>query len=281
MDIKSSQAILITGCSSGIGQAVAQGLQLRGYRVFATARKADDLAALRASGLTAIHLDLNDSQSIKQAVQEVLTATNGELYALFNNAAYGQVGAVEDLSRQALREQFETNLFGTHELTCQIIPIMRRQGRGRIIQNSSVLGLVDLPLRGAYNSSKHALESLSNTLRLELHGSGVYISLIEPGPIRSKFRLNSYLHFQRHIANIQNSPYQAVYATAERRLLNSGDAVPFTLGPEAVLSKVIHALEAKTPKTHYFVTIPTYVLVTARYLLPVKAMDWLARKIGG
>jgi short-subunit dehydrogenase len=281
MDIKSSQAILITGCSSGIGQAVALGLQQRGYWVFATARKADDLTALRAKGLTAIQLDLNDSQSIKQAVQEVLAATDGKLYALFNNAAYGQVGAVEDLSRQALREQFETNLFGTHELTCQIIPIMRRQGQGRVIQNSSVLGLVDLPLRGAYNSSKHALESLSNTLRLELYGSGVYVSLIEPGPIRSKFRFNSYLHFQKHIANIQNSPYQAVYATAEQRLLNSADVMPFTLGPEAVLSKVIHALEAKKPQAHYFVTVHTYALTTARYLLPVTAMDWLARKIGG
>ncbi|MCV6636216.1 SDR family NAD(P)-dependent oxidoreductase [Candidatus Albibeggiatoa sp. nov. NOAA] len=275
------KAVLITGCSSGIGYGVAKGLKQRGYRVFATARKLEDVERLQAEGFESLQLDLNDSDSIHQAVQTILELTDGKLYGLFNNGAYGQVGAVEDLSREALREQFETNFLGTHELTTQIIPVMRRQGEGRIIQNSSVLGLTVLPLRGAYNASKYALEGLSSTLRVELYGSGVYVSLIEPGPIRSRFRENCYPHFKRHISDIENSPYQDKYTLAEQRLLKEGDAAPFTLGTDAVLKKVIHALEAKKPKPHYFVTFPTYLLVTLRYLLPVSMMDWVARKIGG
>ncbi|MEK7991527.1 MAG: SDR family NAD(P)-dependent oxidoreductase [Thiotrichaceae bacterium] len=275
------KAILITGCSSGIGYGVATGLKQRGYRVFATARKLEDVERLKNEGFESTQLDLNDSDSIHRAVKTVLELTDGKLYGLFNNGAYGQVGAIEDLSRTALREQFETNVLGTHELTCQLIPVMRGQGEGRIIQNSSLLGLTVLPLRGAYNASKYALEGLSATLRVELHGSGVYVSLIEPGPIRSRFRENGVLHFKRHIADIKNSPHQAKYALAEQRLLKQGDVAPFTLGTDAVLKKVIHALEAKKPKPHYFVTTPTYILVTLRYLLPVAAMDWIARKIGG
>ncbi len=276
-----NKPILITGCSSGIGYGVAKGLKQRGYRVFATARKMVDVERLQAEGFESIQLDLTDSNSIRSAIETILNLTNGKIYGLFNNGAYGQVGAVEDLSREALREQFETNLFGTHELTCQVIPIMRRQGEGRIIQNSSVLGLTVLPLRGAYNASKYALEGLSATLRIELYGSGVHVSLIEPGPIRSRFRENCYPHFKRHIADIQNSPHQDKYALAQQRLLQEGDVAPFTLGTDAVLKKVIHALEAKKPKSHYFVTFPTYLLVTLRYLLPVSTMDWVARKIGG
>jgi len=281
MNKHANKAILITGCSSGIGYDVAKGLKARGYRVFATARKLEDVTRLQQAGFESLQLDLTDSDSIHQAVDTILKQTDGKLYALFNNGAYGQVGAVEDLSRQALQAQFETNFFGTHELTCQVIPAMRRQGEGRIIQNSSVLGLTVLPLRGAYNASKYALEGLSSTLRLELHGSGIDVSLIEPGPIRSKFRENCYPHFKQHIADIKNSPHQDKYALAEQRLLKEGDAAPFTLDGDAVLKKVIHALEAKKPKPHYFVTFPTYLLVTLRYLLPVAAMDWISRRIGG
>ena len=280
-NIFADKVVLITGCSSGIGYGVAKGLKQRGYRVFATARKIEDVERLKTEGFESVQLDLTDSNSIRHAVTTILELTGGKLYGLFNNGAYGQVGAVEDLSRQALIEQFETNFFGTHELTCQVIPAMRRQTEGRIIQNSSILGLTVLPLRGAYNASKYALEGLSSTLRLELHGSGVHISLIEPGPIRSQFRKNCYPHFKRHITHIKNSPHQEKYAFAEQRLLKETDVAPFTLGTDAVLKKVIHALEAKKPKPHYFVTFPTYLLVTLRNLLPVSMMDWVARKIGG
>jgi len=169
-----TRTILITGCSSGIGRCVARGLATRGYRVFATARRREDVEHLRAEGLAGLQLDLADSASIAAAVDEVLERTDGHLYALFNNGAYGQPGAVEDLSREVLRLQFETNLFGWHELTNRVLPVMRQQGYGRIIHNSSVLGFVALPFRGAYTASKYALEGLTDTLRLELRGSGIH-----------------------------------------------------------------------------------------------------------
>ncbi|EDN66663.1 conserved hypothetical protein [Beggiatoa sp. PS] len=223
-------------------------------------------------------LDLNDSQSISQAVQTVLEQTGGRLYGLFNNGAYGQSGAVEDLSREALRQQFETNFFGTHELTCQVLPVMRQQGEGRIIQNSSILGMVVLPYRGAYNASKFALEGLSNTLRLELAGTGIYVSLIEPGPITSQFRANGYMMFKKYI-DAQNSIHQKAYLKMEQRLTKEGAVVSFTLPPEAVLKKVIHALESKHPQSHYYVTFPTYLLTTLKWLLPDRIMDRLLRLI--
>ena len=243
MSKPTERSILITGCSSGIGRCVAEGLQQRGYRVFATARKAQDVADLQFRGLESLQLDLNRPASIRQAVEDILERTGGTLYALFNNGAYGQPGAVEDLSREVLRAQFETNLFGTHELTRYIIPVMRRQGHGRIIQNSSVLGFVAMAYRGAYNASKYALEGLTDTLRLELAGSGIHISLIEPGPITSRFRANARLMFQRNV-DARNSVHRAAYEAMEKRLAKPGPAAPFTLPPEAVLKKVIHALES-------------------------------------
>jgi short-subunit dehydrogenase len=223
-------------------------------------------------------LDLTDSQSIQDGVKTVLEQTNGQLYALFNNAAFGQPGAVEDLSRDTLRQQFETNLFGTHELTKLIIPIMRRQGEGRIIQNSSILGMVVLPYRGAYNASKFALEGLSDTLRLELAGSGIQVSLIEPGPITSQFRANAYRLFKHNI-DAKNSVHEKIYLKIEQRLLAKEAVVPFTLEPEAVLKKVIHALESPRPKIRYYVTFPTYLFTTLKRLLPQQAMDWVLQHI--
>ena len=193
----SGGSILITGCSSGIGFQVAQGLRARGWRVFATARQPADVTRLQADGLESLALDLRDSASIQTAVTAVLERTGGRLDALFNNGAYGQPGAVEDLSREALREQFETNLFGTLELTNRLIPVMRRQGGGRILFNSSVLGLVAFPYRVAYVASKFALEGLADTLRLELTGTGIHICLIEPGPILSRFRDNAHAAYRQ------------------------------------------------------------------------------------
>jgi NAD(P)-dependent dehydrogenase (short-subunit alcohol dehydrogenase family) len=274
----SPRTVLITGCSSGIGRCVALGLQARGYRVFATARRAADVADLEAEGLESLPLDLDHSTSIQAAVDEVLQRTGGELYALFNNGAYGQPGAVEDLRREVLRAQFETNLFGWHELTCRVLPVMRRQGYGRIIQNSSVLGLVALPLRGAYNASKFALEGLTDTLRLELHGSGIHVSLVEPGPIESRFRANAFKAYQRHIDKTR-SPFRKDYEALEARLTTAGPAVPFTLPPEAVLKKVIHALESPRPRARYYVTFPTWLFGTLRRLLSSRGLDRILRRV--
>jgi NAD(P)-dependent dehydrogenase (short-subunit alcohol dehydrogenase family) len=275
-----NRSVLITGCSSGIGLCVAEGLQQRGYRVFATARRPADVEMLSQRGLEALLLDVSDDESIDKAVEEILSRTGGTLYALFNNAAYGQPGAVEDLSRETLRAQFETNLFGWHALTRKLIPVMRRQGEGRIIKNSSVLGLIVLPFRGAYNASKFALEGLSDTLRLELEGTNIHVSLIEPGPIRSKFRDNAHAAFKKNI-DAENSVYREHYAAMETRLKKEGDGMPFTLPPEAVLKRVIHALESKRPQVRYYVTFPTYLFGTLRRLLPYRWLDRLLLKVSG
>lgn len=272
------KSILITGCSSGIGLCCAHELQNRGYRVFATARKTEDAAQLKTQGLESLVLDLSSSDSINSAVDEILERTNGSLYALFNNGAYGQPGAVEDLQRHVLKEQFESNVFGTQELTNRIIPIMRRQGYGRIIYNGSVLGIISLPFRGAYNASKYALEGLADTLRLELYGSGIEVSIIEPGPITSAFRKNAFKKYQQHIDK-ENSFFKKNYEGMEARLKKKGPAVPFTLPPEAVYKKLEHALESKTPKAHYYVTFPTHLFGTLKRILPAKGMDWVLRKV--
>lgn len=272
------QSILITGCSSGIGLTTAKVLKDRGYRVFATARKQKDVENLVEQGFESVQLDLEKSESIDSAVDHVLNSTRGQLDALFNNGAFGQPGAVEDLSRDVLRNQFETNFFGTHELTNRIIPHMRRQGYGRIIYNSSVLGFVALTYRGAYNASKYAIEGLVDTLRLELHGSGIDIVLIEPGPITSKFRDNAYRMFEKNI-DVGASPHQETYKILAERLKQQGPAVPFTLPAEAVTAKVIHALEARKPKIRYYVTFPTYLFAALRCVLPWRTLDRILRKV--
>lgn len=272
------KTILITGCSSGIGHCAAHGLKARGYRVFATARRPEDVERLRAEGLESLPLDLDDSASIEAALEQVLGQTAGRLYGLFNNGGYGQPGAVEDLSRDALRAQFETNVFGSIELTNRVIPVMRAQGAGRIIQNSSLLGLVALPYRGAYNASKYALEGFYDTLRLELHGSGVQVALLEPGPISSRFRANAHAMYRRHI-DADGSVHRDTYRAMERRLTRPGPAAPFTLGPEAVLPKLLHALESPRARPRYPVTLPTWFFAGARRVLPVRALDWVLRRV--
>lgn len=273
-----SKSILITGCSSGIGHCVALGLRQRGYRVFASARKPEDVNALNRLGLESLQLDLRHSNSIDSAVKEVLAKTGGTLYALFNNGAYAQTGAVEDLSREALREQFETNVFGWHELTAKVIPYMRKQGEGRIIQNSSILGLISLRYRGAYNASKCVIEGLSDTLRLELRGSGVSVSLIEPGPITSRLRENAQHHFFKYI-DPEHSVHREQYVKQRARLEKKGAAQPFTLPPEAVLKRVIHALESKYPKARYPVTFPTYLFTVLKRILPASMLDAILYRV--
>lgn len=272
------RSILITGCSSGIGHHAAHALKARGYRVFATARNPEDVARLREEGLETLHLDLNDSASIRAAVDDVLAATGGMLYALFNNGGYGQPGAVEDLSRDMLRAQFETNVFGSIELTNAVLPIMRKQGFGRIVQNSSVLGFAALPFRGAYVASKFALEGLYDTLRLELAGTGIQVSLIEPGPIASRFRANAFAIYQRTI-DVERSAFRDTYRAMERRLTKQGPVAPFTLGADAVTHKLVHALESPRARPRYYVTFPTYLFGTLKRLLPTCGLDWVLRRV--
>lgn len=272
------KTVFITGCSSGIGYATAIELKNRGHKVIASARKNEDVARLQQEGFIAVQLDLTDSPGIQLAVKKTLELTNNKIDVLFNNSGFGQPGAVEDLSREALRSQFETNVFGTQELTNLLIPVMRKQGHGRIIYNSSVLGLVAMTYRGAYNASKYALEGLADTLRLELHGSNISVSLIEPGPILSNFRQNSFALYKKNIATA-NSFHKETYKSMEERLQKEGAAVVFTLPAKAVADKVVHAVESTKPKIHYYVTFPTYLFAFLKRLLPSSWLDNLLRRV--
>lgn len=272
------RSILITGCSSGIGLDAARGLKARGWRVFATCRQEVDCERLRAEGLESFRLDYADEASIAEAVAEVVARTGGTLDALYNNGAFACPGAVEDLPRGALREIFETNLFGYHDLTRRVIPIMRAQGHGRIVNCSSVLGLVGASWRGAYVATKFAMEGLSDVLRIEMRGTGIEIMLIEPGPIATKIRANAIPHFEKWV-DWQASARAEQYKTLRGRLYGvktKKDA--FELGPEAVTAKLVHALEAKRPRARYYVTTPTYLMGFLRRVLPTRALDWLIAK---
>ena len=274
------KAVLITGCSSGIGKAAAFGLQNRGYQVIASCRHKKDVETLLSEGIKhCVQLDLNNSQSIKEGLSQCLDLCDGKLYALFNNGAYGLPGALEDVSRKALREQFETNVFGTHELTSMALPTLIQQPSARIVQNSSILGFVAMPNRGAYNASKFALEGLTDTLRLELSDTKVKVSLIEPGPIVSEFRQNALAKFEAEI-DIQNSRHKVMYEAAVSRLKSVGPTMKFTLPPEAVVNKLVHALESPRPKIRYRVTTPTYVMAYLKRLLSSRALDATLLKVG-
>ncbi|GMR01213.1 MAG: SDR family oxidoreductase [Gammaproteobacteria bacterium] len=273
------KTVLITGCSSGIGYCVATGLKRRGYRVIATARRQESVGQLNNEGFESLQLDLSKSESIQQAFKQVMQLTDGKLYALFNNGAFGLPGAVEDLTRDSLKYQFETNVFGWLELSNLVVPVMRNQGYGRIIQNSSILGFVAMPFRGAYTASKYAIEGLSDTLRLELKNTNIFVSLIEPGPIISQFRTNAVKALQQHI-DIENSVHRDKYLDVLKRLNKEGPAVPFTLPPEAVLKRVLYALESKKPKPRYYVTFPTYLFAFLKRLLSHRQLDYLLAKAG-
>ncbi|MDG1687888.1 MAG: SDR family NAD(P)-dependent oxidoreductase [Gammaproteobacteria bacterium] len=270
--------ILITGCSTGIGYSAASLLHQKGYQVIATVRKHEDAQILEAQGITSTLLDLADSESILSAFNFVCEQFNGRIDVLFNNGAFGQPGAVEDLSRSVLREQFETNVFGTQELTNLVIAQMRQQGHGRIAYNSSILGIISLAYRGAYNASKYALEGLADTMRLELQGSNIHVSLIEPGPIESQFRANAFVKYQQNIDK-SSSAHRDTYEAMEKRLTKDGPAAPFTLPAEAVVDKLIHVIESKRPKIRYYVTFPTYLFATLKRLLPHRALDWVLSKV--
>ena len=271
------KTILITGCSSGIGYDAAHGLREAGWRVFASCRKAEDCDRLKAQGFDAPQIDLADPESIRRGLAEVLATTGGTLDALYNNAAFACPGAVEDLPAGALREIFETNLFGTHDLTREVIKVMRAQGHGRIINCSSVLGLVGLSWRGAYVSTKFALEGLTDVLRIEMRDTPIKIILIEPGPITSKIRANAIPHFEKWI-DTANSARAAQYETLKSRLYEDNGPDNFELPASAVTQKILHALTSTNPKPRYYVTTPTYLMGTLRRLLPTRLLDWVIAK---
>ena len=272
------RSVLITGCSSGIGLACAKLLATRGWRVVASARQAEDVERLRTVGHTAVQLNVADPESIGTALDETLTLTGGRLDALVNNAGIAIPGAVEDLDRELLLRQFDTNLFGTLELTNRVLPLMRRQGHGRIVMVSSILGRVAMPWRGAYNASKFALEGLTDTLRLELRGSGIRVALVNPGPVRSRFRDNSLANFDAWVDSAA-SPHREEYLRLRAETGARKDRQPFTVEPEAVARKIAHALESRRPRARYYVTLPAYVLATARCLLPSSWLDLLLSHI--
>lgn len=268
----SKRWVVVTGCSSGIGLHVATGLQKRGFWVIACCRTPEQKSRLSKDFKHTVHFDLADAKQVEVGAKEILALCEKRLYALFNNAAYGQPGAVEDLPRDVLEKQFATNVFGTHQLTQLLLPAMLMEPRAHIIQHSSVLGFVGMAYRGAYNASKYALEGLSDTLRQELTETGVQVSVIQPGPVLSQFRKNALKAFRENIA-IEGSRHEHTYRETLKRLEADGPAVPFTVGPEAVLERVVHALESKRARVHYPVTKPTYALTVLKRLLPSRLFD--------
>jgi NAD(P)-dependent dehydrogenase (short-subunit alcohol dehydrogenase family) len=272
-----SRSILITGCSSGIGLDAVRTMKARGWRVIATARKPEDLDRLKSvEGVEAVFLELADPKSIAACADAVLEMTAGKLDALFSNAAHGQPGAVEDLTPELLRHQLEVNVIGTHDLTRRFIPAMRRQGSGRIVQCSSILGFVAVSYRGAYCSSKHALEGLTNALRLELEDTGIKVTLIEPGPIRSRFVENAMNNLLANI-DIENSPHRDLYLRRIEGMRTGGKSV-FKLEPSAVSKRLIHAVESPRPRRRYYVTTPTYLAALFNRIMPPAAAEYFAKK---
>jgi len=270
--------VLVTGCSSGIGRCIADGLKERGFNVFVTARKQEDIDALSKADLEVIMLDLADTESIQAAVLTLLSKTNDQLYGLINNAAYGLIGAMEDIPIMALRDQFEINIFGTQKLTNLLIPVMRKQNSGRIIQISSVLGFITMKFRGSYCASKYALEAISDAMRYELNNTGINVSLIEPGPITSNFRNNALNNFQV-VVNKEHSHFKEDYTKIENELRGNKYNAPFSLGPEVVLKHVVHALESDNPKARYLVTFPTYLFAVLKRILPEFLLDKILARV--
>ncbi|ENP0855623.1 SDR family oxidoreductase [Vibrio vulnificus] len=269
--------VLITGCSSGIGYVCAHALQKSGFEVIASCRNLRDVERLQSEGLTCIQLDLADSNSISLAVQQALEISDGRLYGLFNNGAYGQPGALEDLPTDALRAQFESNFFGWHQLVREILPIMRKNKQGRIVQNSSVLGFAAMKYRGAYNASKFAIEGWSDTLRLELDGTNIHIAILEPGPIETRFRYNALQAFLQWI-DIENSPHRESYLAQKDRLENTNSKSRFVLPAESCIEPVLHALTSQKPKIRYRVTIPTKLFAVFKRILPTRWLDEILKR---
>jgi NAD(P)-dependent dehydrogenase (short-subunit alcohol dehydrogenase family) len=271
--------VVVTGASGGIGANLSDHLVKAGYRVIGTARNLHGLETLKKEDFHPLELDLADAEAVQRSATQILELCGDDLYCLINNAAYAQPGAVEDLSRAELERQFGVNVFGTHQLTTLLLPALHRGGGGRLINISSILGLVAFPWQGAYNASKFALEGLSDTLRLELADSSVQVSTIEPGPIRSRFRSRALDEFKRGI-DAHRSRHVDSYARVSAYYAATEHPTPFTASPDAVWKRVDHALHSRSPRPRYLVTFPAYALAFLRRILPAKAMDLVLRKLG-
>jgi len=270
-----NSTILITGCSSGIGYQTALYLKEKGYKVFATARKEEDVKKLQNLGLTSFLLDVTKQQTITDTLVKVLELSDGKLDVVFNNAGFGQPGAIEDLSTDVLKEQFETNVFGLHEVTIQVLKIMKKQGYGTIIQHSSVLGIISLKLRGAYNASKYAIEGLADTLRLELKDTNIDVTVLNTGPVTSDFRKNA---IQKTIENIDidNSRFKEAY---DKSMNADKSAVPFNLEAIEVAKVVEKIMKTKKVQPRYYITKATYILGFAKRILSTSKLDFILNKL--
>ncbi|UWR60286.1 SDR family NAD(P)-dependent oxidoreductase [Phaeobacter inhibens] len=273
------KTILMTGCSSGIGLDAAHGMRERGWTVFASCRQRVDCDRLRAQGFISPLMDYTDAETLRSGLDEVLEHTGGTLDVLFNNGAHGLPGAVEDVSTDGLRSIFESNVFGWHELTRNVIPVMRAQGHGRIVQNSSILGFVSFPWRGAYVATKHAIEGLTDTMRVELRDSGIRVILIEPGPVTSKIREKAIPHFEKYV-DWENSALRDRYETSLlKRLYESTGPDRFELPASAVTVKLVHACESRRPHPRYYVTVPTHVGGVLKRILTTRAIDRILARL--
>ncbi|ATG37038.1 short-chain dehydrogenase/reductase [Phaeobacter piscinae] len=273
------KTILMTGCSSGIGLDAAHGMRERGWTVFASCRQRVDCDRLRAQGFISPLMDYTDAETLRSGLGEVLEHTGGTLDVLFNNGAHGLPGAVEDVSTDGLRSIFESNVFGWHELTRNVIPVMRAQGHGRIVQNSSILGFVSFPWRGAYVATKHAIEGLTDTMRVELGDSGIHVILIEPGPVTSKIREKAIPHFEKYV-DWENSALRDRYeASLLKRLYESTGPDRFELPASAVTAKLVHACESRRPHPRYYVTVPTHIGGVLKRILTTRAIDRILARL--
>ncbi|UWR58294.1 SDR family NAD(P)-dependent oxidoreductase [Phaeobacter inhibens] len=273
------KTILMTGCSSGIGLDAARGMRERGWTVFASCRQRVDCDRLRAQGFISPLMDYTNAETLRSGLDEVLEHTGGTLDVLFNNGAHGLPGAVEDVSTDGLRSIFESNVFGWHELTRNVIPVMRAQGHGRIVQNSSILGFVSFPWRGAYVATKHAIEGLTDTMRIELRDSGIRVILIEPGPVTSKIREKAIPHFEKYV-DWENSALRDRYETnLLKRLYESTGPDRFELPASAVTAKLVHACESRRPHPRYYVTVPTHVGGVLKRILTTRAIDRILARL--
>ncbi|HFU76019.1 MAG TPA: SDR family NAD(P)-dependent oxidoreductase [Arcobacter sp.] len=269
------ETILITGCSTGIGLETALYLQEEGFRVFPTARNQEDVDRLKALSFEAFKLDVTNKDEITSVLDEIITLTGGTLDVVFNNAGFGQPGAIEDISTEALKYQFETNVFGLHEVTLQVLEIMKKQGYGRIIQHSSVVGLVALRIRGAYVASKYAVEGLTDTLRQELSDTNIDVTLLNTGPVTSDFRKNAMKNLEKYV-EVEHSRFKESY---KRALGGEKSAVPFNLPAIAVAKKVEAIMLAKKVKPRYYITKATYILGFLKRVLSTKQLDKVLLKI--
>lgn len=271
-----SRAVLITGCSTGIGRAAAERLVAKGWPVYATARRLETIKDLADAGCHTLALDVCDDASMEAAVREVEQA-EGAVFALVNNAGYGQEGAVEEVPMEDVRRVFETNVFGLSRLTQLVLPGMRKQGAGRIVNVSSMGGKISIPGGGYYHATKHAVEAISDTLRFEVRRFGVHVSVVEPGTIKTAFGDTA----TKSVEHLRDP--QSAYASFNEVLVQKindayeGKLARFAAPPDAAAKAIEKAITSKRPRTRYRVTVAARVMLATRKLTPDRAWDLFLR----